>query len=202
MAEKLLIMKKIIKYMLLILAGILLIQCNKDDPEPEVIIPDDNFLIKLIELGVDTNGDGKISRAEAEVVTKLDLNIGGYYVDQKIFDLTGIEAFVNLDTLLSINIGLRVLDVSNNIALEYLICSKNQLSTLDVSNNTDLWILGCSFNQLSTLDISNNTDINYLYLSDMPSLYKVCVWELPFPTPYVNLDTTGSPNVYFTLDCN
>jgi hypothetical protein len=32
----------------------------------------------------------------------------------------------------------------------------------------------------------------------MPSLSKVCVWEIPFP---VTFDTTNSPNVYFTNDC-
>ena len=37
----------------------------------------------------------------------------------------------------------------------------------------------------------------------MPTLYEVCVWEMPFPpADKVELvDTTGSPNVYFTTDC-
>jgi len=41
-----------------------------------------------------------------------------------------------------------------------------------------------------------------LGLRGMPSLYKVCVWEMPFPPANVSVDTTGSPNVYFTTDCN
>jgi len=36
----------------------------------------------------------------------------------------------------------------------------------------------------------------------MPSLYKVCVWEMPFPPAGVEVDTSGSPNVYFTTDCS
>jgi hypothetical protein len=38
----------------------------------------------------------------------------------------------------------------------------------------------------------------------MPTLYEVCVWEMPFPPAYqVELvDTTGSPNIYFTTDCS
>jgi len=43
-----------------------------------------------------------------------------------------------------------------------------------------------------------------LNLSFMPTLYEVCVWEMPFPPDdKVDLvDTTGSPNVYFTTDCS
>jgi hypothetical protein len=42
-----------------------------------------------------------------------------------------------------------------------------------------------------------------VYINDMPSLYEVCVWELPFPTEEIyDLDTTGSPNVYFTTECS
>jgi hypothetical protein len=39
----------------------------------------------------------------------------------------------------------------------------------------------------------------------MPSLYKVCVWEMPFPPSYpsyfVYVNKIDSPNVYFTTDC-
>ncbi len=34
----------------------------------------------------------------------------------------------------------------------------------------------------------------------MPTLYQVCVWELPFPPEGVDVDMTDSPNVYFTTD--
>jgi len=33
----------------------------------------------------------------------------------------------------------------------------------------------------------------------MPTLYEVCVWEIPFPF-YVVKD--NSPNVYFTTECS
>jgi len=41
-----------------------------------------------------------------------------------------------------------------------------------------------------------------LELKDMPSLYKVCVWEMPFPPSGVEVFTSNSPNVYFTTDCS
>jgi len=87
-------MKTVLKLWLLPLALIVLFtQCEKDKPNPQVTIPDNNFLNALIELGIDTNGDGIISPAEAEVVTSLNVRGGN------ISDMTGIEAFFNLDTL-------------------------------------------------------------------------------------------------------
>lgn len=213
-------MKAIFETLVFIFTGLLLSQCEK-----EVTIPDDNFLNALIELGVDTNGDGIISSAEAELITFLD--VGDTYIS----NLTGIEAFVNLDTLVcydnlltaldvSNNTALEFLscptnqltslDVSNNIALKYLWCGRNQLTSLDVSNNTALEVLNCDRNQLTTLDISNNTALGPgsfygfpdLDISQMSTLYQVCVWELPFPPTGVSVDTTDSPNVYFTTDCS
>jgi Leucine-rich repeat (LRR) protein len=78
-------------------------QCKK---EPVVNIEDNNFLKALTEQGVDTDGDGFISQSEAEVITSQDVS------DDSISGMTGIEAFVNLDTLK---------------------CSNNQITSLDFS---------------------------------------------------------------------
>jgi Leucine-rich repeat (LRR) protein len=210
-------MKSVLGVMVIsLLLASFFIGCEKDEPNPIVQIPDSNFLNALIELGVDTNGDGIISTAEAEAVISLDVS------DNSISDMTGIEKFVNLDTLKCYSNQLTSLDFSNNTALIDLWCSGNQLTTLDVSNNaalkhlvcTDnqltslifsdnnaLNYLFCDNNQLSTLDISNNTALERLSLSQMPNLGQVCVWEMPFPPDGVEVNTTGSPNVYFTLDC-
>ena len=182
-----------------------------------VKITDNNFLNALIEQGVDTDGDGQISHAEAEVVISLDVG------SDSISDMTGIEKFISLETLECDGNQFTTLDVSNNTALTWLECEGNQLTTLDVSNNTALRTLGCAYNQLATLDISNNTalfrlycgrnqlttldvshniDLERLYLDDMASIGKVCVWEMPFPPTGAEVDTTNSPNVYFTTDCN
>ena len=266
---------------------VFLYQCEKDESAPIVKIPDNNFLNALIELGIDTNRDGQISQAEAEVVISLVVS------NKSISDMTGIEQFINLETLYCINNQLTTIDVSNNnklrnlscqvnqltsldvfnnTSLEYLDCHSNQLTTLDVSNNTVLSVLSCSWNQLSNLDVSNNTRLTYfgcshnqltsldvsnntaliyllfkynqiisldvssctslsllscssnklttldvsnntalgsgsnsppdLRISDMPTLFEVCVWTMPFPPTGVLVDTTGSPNVYFTTDCS
>jgi Leucine-rich repeat (LRR) protein len=121
-----------------------------------LVISDTAFLHALIDEGVDTNGDSLISPAEAEDVTHLDVSFEG------ISDMTGVEAFINLDTLLCGGNQLTNLDVSNNTLLIYLDCYKNQLTNLDVTKNIALIYLRSSSNQLVNLDITNNTNLEYL----------------------------------------
>jgi hypothetical protein len=63
------------------------------------------------------------------------------------------------------------------------------------------------------LDISKNVNLlsplggtmfGYLDLSGMPTLFEVCVWEMPFPPAGAaeRVDTFGSPNLLFTMDCS
>jgi Leucine-rich repeat (LRR) protein len=278
-------MKAAIKIFLFMLIVSSMIHCKKENEIEVVNISDQAFLNALIESGVDTNGDGKISTSEAKVITYLDVS-GKPDILGEIKDLNGIEAFINLDTLdcsynqlISLNVSnnkalvslrcgsnllsaldianntllmslycwgnqisilnvsyntrlkildcdtneLSDLDVSNNTELRWLYCARNQLSSLDLSNNSDLEFLWCirnqisdlniahsvllenlwlDFNLLTLLDISANTQLKNLWIGQMPTLNKVCVWEIPFPPAGVNVDTTGSPNVYFTNDCN
>jgi hypothetical protein len=91
------------------------------------------------------------------------------------------------------------LNASNCTALVNLECRDNNLTILDVSDNTELVTLQCAENQLTTLDVSNNTALEYLDISSMPTLEKVCVWTTPFPPEGVEVDTSGSPNVYFEV---
>ena len=127
-----------------------------------VEIPDNAFLNALIAEGVDSNGDGLISYAEAKAVTNLDVGIKKI----KITDMTGIEAFVNLETLYCWDNNLTSLDVSNNTVLTKLGCGNNQLTSLDVSKNIELFDLDCSQNQLTSLDVSNNAALVLLYCSE------------------------------------
>ena len=157
---------KAIPYILLLPLAliVLLTQCEK---EPELVnILDDAFLNALIELGVDTNGDGIISPAEAEVVRSLDVS------EHSISDMSGIEAFVNIEYLDCWDNNLTSLDVSNNTALTVLDCVDNQITSLDVSYNILLRGLNCAGNGLSSLDVSQNKDLTYLtvYSNDLTSL--------------------------------
>ena len=118
-------MKLFIRLALFMLTLILVIQCKKDEPPPLVMINDNNFLKALIELGIDTDGDGKINQAEAEVVKSLDIS------GCDISDISGIEKFKDL---------------------EWLNCSDNNISDLEVSQNTFVKNLSFGNNQLTLLN--------------------------------------------------
>ena len=80
----------------------------------EVSIPDIKFLYALIDEGVDVNSDSIITVEEAEAITFLDVS------QKEIIDMTGLEAFVNLDTLFCHYNGIQTLDLSALTALRNL----------------------------------------------------------------------------------
>ncbi len=130
-------------------------------PGPDcTAIPDVNFEQKLINLGIDDIQDGYILNSAAEGVAELDVS------NSSISDLSGIEAFVNLTTLICYINQLTSLDLNANTALTALFCEENQLATLDVSANTALTIMACGFNQLTALDVSANTALHSLFCSN------------------------------------
>ena len=122
--------------------------------------------------------DDYVLTANISSLTSLDVT------GKNISDLTGIEVFVNLRTLICQNNNLTELHLNANTLLHTLYCSQNQLTALDVSNNSDLQtldlginqinqidvsnlpflkILNCSNNQLTQLDLSNNITIQNVY---------------------------------------
>ncbi|NRB60222.1 MAG: T9SS type A sorting domain-containing protein [Winogradskyella sp.] len=138
--------------------------CSTSSCTTFVNIPDANFKAALLDHGVgitgsgisiiDTDGDGEICTTEAQAymgrIQASSLNIS---------DLTGIEAFTNIDVLNCSNNNLSVLDVSNNISLTLLACGSNSLANLDVSNNVLLTTVECSGNMLTSLDFTNNSQL-------------------------------------------
>jgi hypothetical protein len=93
-------------------------------------------------------------------------------------------------------------DLTSNTALTQLWCSRNSLTgSLNLSSNTNLLSLRCTDNQLSNLNLSNCSVLQELILSRMPSLFEVCVWEIPFPPAGLTIYTDYSSNIYFTTDC-
>lgn len=212
-------MKGIFKILIFTLVMVILNQCisGENTGTDPISIPDNNFRSELVEGGFDLNGDGFIDSDEAALVLSLDVSYNG------IADMTGIEAFENLDTLNCAGNHLTSLDVSKSVALKSLFCQENAITILDVSQNAMLELLNCSDNQLDSLAVSNYPTLRWLYcnnnqlpslvlthssaliglyLNNMPSLHKVCVWTEPFPPAGVQIDTSNSPNLYFTMYCD
>ena len=129
------------------------------DSDPDIItFNDPNFLNAILTRNsdVDTDGDGRISIAEAEACTSLDVGWSS------ISDMSEIRYFTNLTELFCSSNSLTQLDVSNNAQLKSLTCGYNELTQLDVSNNAQLTYLDCFINQLTQLDVSHNAVLYYL----------------------------------------
>lgn len=131
-------------------------------------IPDAKFEAYLVEKNIDTDGvlNGQMATADAEALTTLsisDYSSNGEYI----YDLTGIEAFVNLESLTVHSTMITELNIQALTNLRSLDCADNNLTSLDVSHNvllTSLVVQGLGdllpMNQISQLDLSHNHLIN------------------------------------------
>ena len=165
-----------------------------------VYLPDSALLYGLIKSGADTNKDGQISHAEAETVSSI--NALYFRNPPPSINMTGLEAFINLDTLAIWGVPVYKFDLSKNTKLKFLLLVETDLTSLDLTYNTTLELLCSRKNDIYYLDISKNNALTSLNLSSNPNLIEVCVWKTPFPPEGVLVDTTGSPNVTFTSDCS
>jgi Leucine-rich repeat (LRR) protein len=149
-------------------------------------VPDDSFEQYLIWLELDDVLDDSVLTDNIVDVQTLQM---GY---SSIHDLTGLEGFLSLDTLLlselqnsdisyldmSIVPWLKYLDcynqngqidsinLSQNTALQFLDASGNTITHLDLSNNPMLEYLRINFNQLSEIDLSNNSFLEHIWIND------------------------------------
>lgn len=118
-----------------------------------VNIPDANFKNALLaNLNINTDGDNEIGCDEAASYSGF-INVSNL----NIADLTGIEAFLNIDSLNCGANDLVTLDLSNNTGLIYIQCYGNQLTSINTTGLTDLQVLYCYLNELPSIDVSTNT---------------------------------------------
>jgi Leucine-rich repeat (LRR) protein len=165
----------------------------------QTYVPDNNFEQRLINLGYDNVLDDYVNTANINTLTSLNVSYNN------ISDLTGIEAFIALDTLYCYYNQLTSLNVSQNTALIVLNCSDNQLTSLDVSQNTALTGLGCESNQLTSLNVrnGNNTNFTDFYAYGNPNLYCINVDDATWSTANwtianQNIDSQS----YFSNNCS
>ncbi|MHC0444241.1 T9SS type A sorting domain-containing protein [Flavobacterium sp. 3-218] len=121
-------------------------------------IPDPKFEDKLIALGIDSGArDGKVLTANIAYLTSLDIS------NAEITDLTGIEDFASLESLLANENNLNKIDVSKNLKLNSLSVAKNKLTQLNLYSNGALQSLICNDNELTSLDLSKNKNLFAVY---------------------------------------
>lgn len=137
-------------------------------------IPDAAFEQVLIDLEIDSDGivNGQIANSDAEATTTLTISPDGI-PDPYIYDLTGIEAFINLEELNVNNTMAEQLNVSTMPNLKHIDCHTNMLTHIDVSNNPLLEYLDISsggdvypFNSFSEIDLSNNPNFKELHATN------------------------------------
>lgn len=180
-----------------------------------VNIPDANFKTKLLALGIDSNNDGNIQTSEALSINALDISYSG------IGNILGLEAFVNLDTLIctgniiptlslttltnlifldcSLN-KISSLDLTTVPNLKTLSCGTNLLTNLDVNNVLNLKYLECGENQLSSLNVNALHSITFLYCNDNPNLTELYMKN---GSNEYNLNFANNPNLnYICADAN
>ncbi len=159
-------------------------------------IPDDDFEQSLVNLGYDMILDDSVLTASIDTISSLHL---GFFINN-IYDLTGIQDFTALRELTVWHQFLTTLDLSQNILLESLNCTGNQIMTLDLSSNVALTSLTCSDNQLISLDLRNNPNIISLTTINNLDLTCINVDDIDFASnSWVN---NIDPQHYFSADCN
>ncbi|SHG12468.1 Por secretion system C-terminal sorting domain-containing protein [Flavobacterium johnsoniae] len=141
---------------------------------PYTLIPDPNFEKALIKAGIDYRElDGKVLTANILLITGVNLS------GNNINDLTGIEGFLNLQTLN---------------------CKTNNLTSLDLSKNIDLTSVNCSENKLINLDLTNKPNFISLNSSSNPNLTCIKVDDPGYSL--ANWNTVKDVAANYSTSCN
>lgn len=197
-------------YPIFFLILFLFVSCSSDDSNPNPIndvylsIPDIHFETKLIEQGIDSDGiiNQQILRAEAEKVSRLDLNLSSN--SGKISDLTGIEGFINIKLLSAGIQEIERIDLSHNTLLDTLYLLGNRITSIDLSNNPNLIFVDMQANEFtsesSIIGLSNATnlkdlDVSWNYLEEF-SIHNESLEVLHIShNDLISIDTDGAINL-------
>jgi len=159
------------KYYFLLFALLLLIKVNGQIIEFKslyfksrlLIANTDNQIAKDFSgnyIKIDENNDSEIQIEEALKISDLDLS-SSYLVD-----MSGIEYFTNLKSLVCWNTQITSLNVSALKELTYLDCSSNLIESLDVSPLKNLETLVCVQNRLTSVNVSGLDKLHHLHIDD------------------------------------
>ncbi len=128
----------------------------------QITIPDANFKAALIDLGIDTSGNGEIEENEALAVTNLNL------FNKNISDLDGIQFFTNLLDLNCETNQITNIDLSALTSLTKINFRINQLTSINLNSVVNLEELDLYNNQLTNINLSGLNNLKNLNLSSNP----------------------------------
>jgi len=162
------------------------------------------FKGKLISLGVDLDNDNEISISEAELITKLIFPTP--YLENLIADISGIEFFINLDTLSCEYQDIRNIKLNTNKKLRFVDFSGNErLDTLLIDSLIDLQYLDISSTgyEIDSVNLSNFPELKKLYIDNKSTLdvsknYKL---EILVATHIADIDVRNNAKLK-RLACN
>ena len=118
-----------------VIFAFLLITINYFSYSQSTYIPDDVFEQTLIDLGYDSGPLNNYVKTESlDKVTYLDIS------NKKINDLTGIEDFLNLQTLIYDDSLLKILKETKKNTFIKLVNKNNSFNEFDVSRNGNLYL--------------------------------------------------------------
>ena len=128
-----------------------------------VTIPDPFFKASLVNHDplIDTNHDGEIQLSEATAFSGT-INVSS---QEQIVDLTGIEAFINLDGLACDFNQIGSLDLAGNPAIHMVSASGNPITSINITNNPQLEFLQVNNANLTTINTHENPLLHFLYAS-------------------------------------
>lgn len=128
---------------------------DKIGPCGSTYVPDDNFeaFLEANGMGDGVENNDFVFTANIENVLKLDM------VDIGIFDLTGIQDFINLKRLNCPLNKIGSIDLSGLLNLNYLRVNNNLITSLDVSQLNNLEFLFANNNLLEELVLNPNSNV-------------------------------------------
>lgn len=196
--------------LILLFQFLLIASCSQDDePQPididYISIPDAQFEARLVDLGIDTDGqiNQQILKTDAESVDALVLTANVRY--DEITDLTGIEGFTNLKSLYAMANALTEIDLSHNTSLDTLSLPGNNITSIDLSKNTELTWLDLSANDVSSISgLSQASQLKTLRLS-FNSLTEFSLENESVESLFIShnalqsIDPSGAPNLRSAL---
>ncbi|MCH2034927.1 MAG: M4 family metallopeptidase [Tenacibaculum sp.] len=124
-------------------------------------ITDSNFETALEDLGYDDiSGDGKVPTDQIEGITSLDIS------NKSISNLSGIEDFVALQSLIFNNNTVTSVDLSNNTELTVVSGRYNGLESIDITGCTKMDLVLLENNNLKNLDITKCTALTRAWVQN------------------------------------